>query len=207
MKLRGFYFITDKTLSRGGNISDVSNAVAAGVGVVQYRDKGATAKEMCDESQKLRFLCKDILFIVNDRIDVALATGAGGVHLGQDDMPYSQARRILGKQKIIGITVHNIKEAEEAYRLGADYLGVSPIFKTATKSDAGQPAGVNLVKEIRKVVPIPLVAIGGITLQNTPLVIAAGAEAVCAISDVVTKESVKTEIEKFQRLFIFSDKK
>lgn len=199
--MRGYYFITDSALSRKGNISDVKSALAAGAEIVQYRAKDICARKMCEEAGTFRSLCKKITFIINDRVDVALAVGADGVHLGQDDMPYAQARKILGKHKIIGITVHNVHEAEEAHKLGAHYLGVSPIFKTTTKPDAGKPGGITLIREIRKKVPLPLVAIGGITLENAPLVIAAGADALCAISCVVTQEDVKKEIEKFQRLF------
>jgi len=202
MKINGYYFITDSGLSKNGNISDVKEAVKAGVGVVQYRQKCATSKEMYDEAFTLRQICKDIIFLVNDRVDIALAVGASGVHLGQDDLPYSVAREILGKKKIIGITVHNVKEAKIAARQGADYLGVSPIFATGTKADAGKPAGVETIKEIKKSVNIPIVAIGGINLSNAKEVIDAGADSLCAISAVVTKKDVKKEIEKFHRLFI-----
>jgi thiamine-phosphate pyrophosphorylase len=107
----------------------------------------------------------------------------------------------LGPDKIIGVTVHNVAEALAAQAAGADYLGVSPIFSTATKADAGAAAGVELLAEIRRQVSLPLVAIGGITLAKAPAVIAAGADAVCAIAAVVTRPAVKAEIDKFQGLF------
>ncbi len=131
----------------------------------------------------------------------AFEVSADGVHLGQEDMSYPEARKLLGQGKIIGITVHSVAEALVAEAAGADYLGVSPIFATGTKADAGTPRGVNLVAEIRRRVNLPLVAIGGITLDNAPLVIAAGADSVCAISAVVTQADVRAEIEKFQALF------
>ncbi|MDP3182920.1 MAG: thiamine phosphate synthase [Desulfobaccales bacterium] len=199
--MRGYYFITDASLSRAGNLSDVKAAVAAGVKVVQYREKQADARKMYEEALKLRKICKHITFLVNDRVDLALAVDADGVHLGQDDLPYAVARKLLGPQKIIGITVHTVEEARQAQKLGADYLGVSPIFATHTKSDAGEPKGVALIKQIRKQVSIPIIAIGGITLANAGEVIRAGADGLCAISAVVTKGDVKTEIKKFQRLF------
>jgi len=199
--MRGFYFITDAGLSRAGNLSDVKQAVVAGVMVVQYREKQAGAKAMLEEARKLRSLCKDMIFLVNDRVDIALAAAADGVHLGQDDLPCGAARRLLGKKKIIGLTVRNLAEALEAQDLGADYLGVSPIFLTSTKGDAGPPAGLTLLQEIRRRVSLPLIAIGGITLANAPAVIRAGADGVAAISAVVTKPDVKAEIEKFQALF------
>ncbi|MFH1201615.1 MAG: thiamine phosphate synthase [Candidatus Omnitrophota bacterium] len=199
--MMGYYFITDSRLSRRGNISDVKNALKVGVKIIQYRDKCACTKEMFDEALKLRKICKNITFLINDRLDIAVAVGADGVHLGQDDLSYSVARKILGKNKIIGVTVHNLKQAREAQRMGADYLGISPIFSTGTKKDAGIPVGVELLKEIKRCVSIPIVAIGGINLSNAHRVIQAGTDGLCAISAVVTKPDVKKEIEKFQRLF------
>jgi thiamine-phosphate pyrophosphorylase len=199
--VKGYYFITDASLSRAGNLSDVKKAVAAGVKVVQYRQKQASAREMYAEARKLREVCRNITFLVNDQVDLALAVDADGVHLGQDDLPYAAARKLLGKSKIIGLTVHTVAQARQAQRLGANYLGVSPIFATITKVDAGQPAGLELIREIRKQVSLPLIAIGGINLKNAAAVIRAGADGVCAIAAVVTKPDVKAEIHKFQKLF------
>lgn len=199
--MRGYYFITDSRLSCAGNISDVKEAEACSVCVVQYRNKSAETREMYDEAVRLREICHNTLFLINDRIDIALAVDADGVHLGQSDMPYSAARKMLGPEKIIGITVHNLAEAIAAQSSGADYLGVSPIFQTATKSDAGKPAGIALIEEIRAKVDIPLIAIGGINLANAPEVVSAGADGLCAISAVVAKKDVGEEIRKFQNIF------
>ena len=199
--MRGYYFITDSGLSSAGNISDVKEAEACGVCAVQYRNKNAETREMYEEALRLREICRNTPFLINDRIDIALAVDADGVHLGQSDMPYRAARKMLGPKKIIGITVHNLAEATEAQSSGADYLGVSPIFQSATKSDAGKPAGIALIEEIRAQVDIPLIAIGGIDLANAPEVIKSGADGLCAISAVVSKESVGEEIRKFQELF------
>jgi len=201
MRIKGYYFITDAGLSRQGNIVDVKSAVLAGVKIVQYRAKGAETKEMYEEAAALRKICKNTIFLINDRVDIALAVNADGVHLGQSDMPYQVARKLLGKKKIIGVTVHNLKQAKEAEKRGADYIGLSPIFKTSTKPDAKNPVGIELIKKIKKYVHLPIVAIGGINLLNAPQVIAAGADCVCAISAVITKRNVKQEIEKFQELF------
>ncbi|HTY44866.1 MAG TPA: thiamine phosphate synthase [Patescibacteria group bacterium] len=201
--LKGYYFITDARLSRAGNASDVKNALAAGVRLVQYRDKEAGTRQLYEEALRLRSLCKKgAVFLVNDRLDIALGVDADGVHLGSDDLPYRVARRLLGKKKIIGITVHTVREAQEAQRLGADYIGVSPVFKTGTKRDAGKPAGIRLIKEIKKRVSIPVIAIGGIRLSNARQVVEAGADGVCAISAVVAGPDVRGEIEKFQALFV-----
>jgi thiamine-phosphate pyrophosphorylase len=199
--VKGYYFITDCRLSRGGNAKDVAQALAAGVRVVQHRDKEASAAAMIAEARLLRRLCREALFLINDRVDVALAVDADGVHLGQEDLHYREARRLLGEKKIIGITVNTMEQAVEAARLGADYLGVSPIFATQTKPDAGEPAGLDLLREIRALVSLPLIAIGGITLDNAPDVIEAGADGVCAISAVVTQPDVGEAIAEFQKLF------
>ena len=199
--MKGYYFITDARLSRAGNVRDVEQALAAGVRVVQHRDKEADLAAMIEEARRLRRLCQEALFLVNDRVEVALAVGADGVHLGQEDLHYREARRLLGEKKIIGITVNTPEQALEAARLGADYLGVSPIFATRTKPDAGEPAGLTLLREIRRRVSLPLIAIGGITLDNAPSVIEAGADGVCAISAVVTRPDVRGAIKEFQGLF------
>jgi thiamine-phosphate pyrophosphorylase len=199
--VKGYYFITDSKLSRAGNVSDVQNAVAAGVEVVQYRRPDAFTAELFAEATALRKLCHQTLFLVNDRVDIALAVEADGVHLGQSDLPLPAARKLLGRGKIIGLTVHSLAEARQAEDAGADYLGVSPIFTTQTKADAGPPAGIQLIRQIRSAVKIPLIAIGGIHLANAPEVIRAGADGLCAISAVVSREDVRAGIEQFQRLF------
>ncbi len=199
--MRGFYFITDSSLTRKGNLSDVKSALAAKVKVVQYREKYASTKEMYEEALRLRRLCKNITFLINDRIDIALSVNADGVHLGQSDLPYNTARKILGKNKIIGVTVHNLEEAKVAEERGADYLSVSPIFATSTKQDAGKPVGIELIGKIRKHTRLPIIAIGGINLTNAPEVIRAGADGICAISAVLAKRNVTKEIQKFQGLF------
>ncbi|PIV11976.1 MAG: thiamine phosphate synthase [Candidatus Omnitrophica bacterium CG12_big_fil_rev_8_21_14_0_65_43_15] len=199
--IKGYYFITDSGISRKGNVSDVKNAVRAGVKVIQYRNKNIDSGVLYREALKLRKIVKKAVFLINDRADIALAVGADGVHIGQSDLPYEKARKILGKNKIIGVTAHNVKEAMAAERAGADYLGVSPVFATRTKKDAGFAAGIDIIKKIKKRVKIPVVAIGGINLSNAKSVVDAGADSLCAISAVVTRKDVKREIEKFQALF------
>ncbi len=201
--MKGYYFITDTELSLAGNENDVRSAVSCGVEVVQYRNKNAETRRMYEEAVLLRKICRDSgsIFLVNDRVDIALATQADGVHLGQLDMPCLAARKLLGSESIIGVTVHNVSEALQAKSMGADYLGVSPIFQTATKPDAGKPAGIRLIEEIRAQVTIPLIAIGGINHSNAGEVVRAGADGLCAISCVVAKENVRDEILKFQDIF------
>lgn len=196
-----FYFVTDSTLTKKNVIDDVRAALKAGVKIVQYREKNRSAKEMFREASRIKRLCGGkAIFLVNDRVDIALAVDADGVHLGQDDMPYAQARRLLRKNKIIGITVHNVKEAVAAESLGADYLGASPIFETKTKQDAGRQAGLQLIRDVKKRVRIPVVAIGGINLENIVSVMQAGADSAAAISAVLTKDDVTKECRKFVKI-------
>lgn len=199
--MRGYYFITDQKLSRAGMLSDAEKAISAGVRIVQYRNKDASTRQMIKEAKELRRVCRRVLFLVNDRVDVCLAVGADGVHLGQDDMDPAMARKILGDGMVIGVTAHNVEEALRAQHSGALYLGVSPIFPTRTKRDAGRAAGIGLIREIKKHTHLPVVAVGGIKFSNAPSVIEAGADCLCAISAVVTAEDVKAEIGKFQALY------
>jgi len=199
--MRGYYFITDQKLSRAGMFSDVEKAISAGVRIVQYRNKDASTRQMIKEAKELRRVCRKTLFLVNDRVDVCLAAGADGVHLGQDDMDPAMARKILGDGMVIGVTAHNVEEALRAQHSGALYLGVSPIFPTRTKRDAGRAAGIGLIREIKKHTHLPVVAVGGIKFTNAASVIEAGADCLCAISAVVTAEDVKAEIGKFQALY------
>ena len=198
--MNGYYFISDEKLSKKGNLNDVKEAVEAGVKVIQYRRKTGETKELFEEARELKKLCNNTTFIVDNRLDIALAVNADGMHLGQTDLPLETARKLLGN-KIIGVTVHSVEEALEAEKNSADYLGVSPIFETTTKEDAGKAVGIELIKEIKKVSSLPLIAIGGITLKNAKQVVEAGADGLCAISAVITKENIKEEIKKFQELF------
>jgi len=199
--IRGYYFITDSGLSISGNLSDVKQALNANISVVQYRNKSASSRDFYEEALAIREICEKAVFLINDRIDIALAVNADGVHLGHSDLPYHIARQLLGKNKIIGLTVHSLDDALAAHEMGADYIGVSPIFPTPTKTDAGEPFGIEGLRKIREKVAIPIVAIGGINLSNALRIINAGADAICAISAVVTKPDVCAEVEKFQALF------
>ncbi len=196
------YFITDRNLTKKNIIEDVDNAVKAGVKVVQYRDKDVSTKEMLEIAVKLKGICKDkALFLINDNVDIALAVDADGVHLGQDDMPYDKARKLLCN-KIIGLTAHNVKEALGAEKLGADYIGASPIFETSTKLDAGNAAGIKLIEDIKAKVNIPVVAIGGINLDNMEECLKAGADGLAMISTIVNKENVEEECRKIREVIL-----
>ncbi|MBW2989143.1 thiamine phosphate synthase [Candidatus Woesearchaeota archaeon] len=191
------YFITDSRLTRKGIIEDVKSAIRAGARIIQYREKDKPTRVMVKEAAAIRELCRDrAIFLVNDRVDVALAAGADGVHLGQDDMPYSYARPFFDKG-MIGITVHDAEEAADAEKMGADYVGVSPIFETRTKEDAGKAAGLGLIREVKEKVRIPIVAIGGISLDNVSDVRKAGAKSAAVISAILKSDDVEEECRKF----------
>jgi len=199
-----FYFITDRELSDKDEIEQVREALLGGANIIQYRDKNSSKEVLLQTASKLKEMCdnKNAIFIVNDYADIAYAINADGVHIGQEDMTYEQARDLL-KDKIIGVTVHNVAEAVEAEMMGADYLGASPIFSTTTKRDAGKSMGVELLAEIKKNVSIPVVAIGGINTDNVDLVIKAGADSVCAISATVIGDiynNVKFFVDKLKAL-------
>lgn len=195
------YFITDSKLTKKDVVEDVKAAISAGVKIIQYREKDKSTRQMVKEAAIIKEMCDGkAIFLVNDRIDLALAVDADGVHLGQDDMPYAIARKLLG-DRIIGVTVHNISEAVDAENMGADYVGVSPIFDTSTKKDAGKGGGPKLIEDIKKKIDIPIVAIGGINLENIDNVINAGADSAAVISAIVTKEDVALECKKFIQRF------
>jgi thiamine-phosphate pyrophosphorylase len=179
----------------------VRAAAAAGAAAVQFRSKQGTTRELYREAAALRELCRPAPYIVNDRADLAMAVGADGLHVGQDDLPCPVARQLLGPDRIVGVSVGSAAEALEAERAGADYVAVSPLFATRTKEDAGAGHGLEVLRQVRQAVRVPVVAIGGIDLANAPEVIAAGADAICAVSATVRAADVEAEIRRFQRLF------
>ncbi len=182
------YLVTDRDLSRGRPLEKiVRESAAAGVTAVQLREKNATTREFIEQASALRKTTFElaIALIINDRVDIALACRADGVHLGQSDMQCALARRIVGKDMIIGVSVSTVDEAVEAEADGADYLGVGPLFATLTKPDALPATGLGLLSNIGRAVRIPLVGIGGITYENAGEVIRAGADGVAVVSAVI----------------------
>lgn len=200
--IRGFYFITDSILSRKGIVDDMGAAIRGGARVVQYREKNRNLVDFLMEAFTLKRMCdeKEVLFLINDSVSATLLTDSDGVHLGQDDMPLEKAREILG-DKIIGVTAHNLEEALEAEREGADYVGLSPVFQTKTKQDAGPAAGLDLIRKVKQKVSIPCVAIGGINESNVDSVIKAGADSISAISATVPMDDVELAVKAFARKF------
>lgn len=187
------YVVTDAKLSRGRSHRQVVQAaIRGGATIVQYREKSATTLRMVMEALELRELCRrySVPLIVNDRIDVALAVDADGVHVGQDDMPASMARKLIGRDKILGVSAENVEQALTAIADGADYLGVGAIFATATKPDAGKPIGLKGLEKIVRQSTIPVVGIAGINASNAASVIRAGASGVAVVSAIVGADDV-----------------
>lgn len=188
------YVVTDGERSRGqGHLESARRALAGGADVVQLRDKKLAGRDLYLLALELRKLTagSGALLIVNDRMDVALAAGADGVHLGQDDLPVAAARRIAPPGFIIGASVGTAEEAVRAERDQADYVVLSPIFNTGSKDDAGPGHGLQVLRAIRSAVTVPVLAIGGIDLRNVGEVIGAGADGVAVISAVCDQADVE----------------
>jgi thiamine-phosphate pyrophosphorylase len=184
----GLYLVTDRGLSGGRPLEKiVRESVGGGVTVVQLREKNVGTREFLDQAFVLRQVTAElgVPLIINDRVDVAIACRADGIHLGQDDMPCALARPIVGEDMIIGVSVSTADEALKAEADGADYLGVGPIFATPTKPDAVPATGLGVLSAICRAVRIPLVGIGGISEKNASDIIAAGADGVAVVSAIV----------------------
>jgi thiamine-phosphate pyrophosphorylase len=199
------YVITDEAIAGGLTHEEIAQrAIAGGADVIQLRDKTCGCRELCRIGRALRTITMKTgtLFLVNDRLDVALACGADGVHLGQDDIRVDVARQIAPTGFIIGVSVGTVDEAVRAEEEGADYIAISPVFSTASKDDAGPGRGLDVVREIRRSVSVPVIAIGGINLDNVREVIRAGADGVAVISAVVgSRDIIATARELSKRVF------
>ena len=192
MKLPRIYPLTDVQLSGISHAEQVKLLSLGGATLIQLREKRMPAREFYDQAKEAveEAARRGVQLIVNDRVDVALAVGAHGVHLGQDDMPPEAARGLLGSDALIGYSTHNIEQAVAATKLPIDYLAIGPIFATTTKSDTAPVLGLEGLRTVRRAVgAFPLVAIGGITSANAADVIAAGADSVALISALLSNSS------------------
>jgi len=205
MYLGGLCFITDCKACVLTYEDMILRSLKAGVRWVQYRDKERSKRKVYEESVKLRRTTKnfDAVFIINDYSDIASAAGADGVHLGQDDLPIREARKIMGDDKIIGISTHSLEQAMDAERDGANYIGFGPIFHTMTK-DAGSPKGIEMLHEIKKQVHLPVVAIGGINLENIRLVLDTGSDAV-AVASAILRGNIEENVKWFMDIISLYD--
>jgi thiamine-phosphate pyrophosphorylase len=198
----GLYLVTDERLSRGRLTAEIVRAaIRGGIDVVQLRGKDLPAREQLAIGRELRAITREagVLFIVNDRVDLALALDADGVHVGQDDLPAEVARQLVGPDRIVGVSAATIPEALAARDAGADYLGVGAIYGTATKLDAGAATGPGLLRTIAGAVDLPLVAIGGIKATNIAEVIAAGAVSAAVVSAIVSADDPEAAARDLQR--------
>lgn len=183
------YLVTDSSLSLGRPLEYVvEEAVKGGVTMVQLREKTCSSKAFYERAIRLKKCLRpyNIPLIINDRLDIALACDADGLHIGQNDIPYTVARKIFGKNKIIGLSVENIQDAIEANKLDVDYIGISPVFGTPTKTDTAQALGLSGVREITQISRHPSVGIGGINTSNAQDIIHAGAHGISVVSAIMS---------------------
>ncbi|MBZ9634387.1 thiamine phosphate synthase [Clostridium sp. FP1] len=197
------YLVTDRDVIVNTDIyTDVEEAIKGGVTLVQIREKKVGTLEFYNIAVKIKCITDKykVPLIINDRLDIALAIDAAGVHLGQSDMPADIARRILGNNKIIGVSTSTLEEAKKAERQGAEYVGVGAMFPTTTKDDASA-VSVACLKEIKEGISIPVVAIGGISEKNVSLLKPANIDGIAVVSAILSKKSVKIAAEKLGDLF------
>ena len=197
------YVITDEKIAGGRSHAGIAqHAVSGGADIIQLRDKSRSCAELTAVGREIAAVTRKagVVFIVNDRLDVAIACGADGVHLGQDDIRVSTARQLAPPGFIIGVSVGKVEEAVEAEREGADYVALSPTFSTASKDNAGPGLGLDRLREIRRAVSLPIVAIGGISRQNARDVIAAGADGIAVISAVVSSPDMTAAARELKDL-------
>ena len=186
-KIGRFHVLTDTVLQdRLSHVELAELAIAGGADTIQFRQKQGATREMIRVADRVRALCKKagVTFMVNDRVDVAIASHADGVHLGQDDFPIPLARKLLGEEAIIGGSASSMEEARKCLLEGADYIGFGPVYPTTSKEDAGPAGGLALLKQIVEGIPLPIIAIGGITRDNVPLVMKVGVHGIAVISAV-----------------------
>lgn len=196
------YLVTDRNFLKGRRLSEVvEDAIKGGVTLVQVREKDISTREFYKVALEVKEVTDKykVPLIINDRIDIAQAVDADGVHLGQDDMPLTIARKILGKEKIIGISVGNVEEAKEAERDGADYVGIGAVFFTGSKKDIDTPIGVAGLKEIVDSINIPSVAIGGVNKENTTEIMKTGTDGIAVISAILNNEDVRNASEDLKK--------
>ena len=193
------YLVTDRALAGGREIEDiVRESVEGGATMVQLREKDIDTRDFIELALRLKKVLAPygVPLIINDRVDVALASDADGVHIGQSDMPYAMARRILGPDKIIGLSVENFAQIEEANSLDVDYIGVSPVFATPTKTDTAAPFGLEGLRRAVEMSVHPTVAIGGMNASTAADVISTGTDGIAVVSAIVCAASPRKASEE-----------
>ena len=204
MKIIGkLHVLTDTVLqNRFSHLDLAERAISGGADTIQLRQKSGSTRELIQIADRIKRLCArtGIPFIVNDRIDVAIASEADGVHLGQDDFPIPLARKLLGKNRIIGGSAATVEEMESCIREGADYVGFGPVYPTGSKDDAGPVSGIDILKQIVASSPVPVIAIGGIDRNNASHVMGAGAHGIAVISAVCCRENPKEAARELHQM-------
>jgi len=198
------YPITDTHVSGRSHAEQVELLAAGGASVIQLREKRASPRDFYLAAVEAMSTARrlGVQIIINDRVDIAIAAGADGVHLGQEDLPPDKARALLGASRIIGFSTHSLQQALEADLAPVDYLAIGPIFQTSTKEHPDPVVGLDLVSEIRRRTSRPLVAIGGITLQTGRLVIDAGADSVAIIADLLSTGDIAERTREFRSVLL-----
>jgi thiamine-phosphate pyrophosphorylase len=202
-KIGKLHILTDVALqTRFSHIELTELALSGGADTVQFRQKVGSTREMIHLARQMQSLCKKsgVCFIVNDRVDVAIASQADGVHLGQDDFPIPLARKLLGPQALIGGSAATLEEARKCFLEGADYIGFGPVFPTTSKDDAGPAGGLDLLSLVLREVPLPVIAIGGIGRSNALDIIRAGAHGIAVISAVCCQPDPREATEQLKRV-------
>jgi len=212
--MKGIYLVTDQAACKGRSIeSIVMDSAKAGLCCVQLREKNINTRHFLKKAMALKNILEPfkIPLIINDRLDIALAAKAGGVHIGQSDMPYDYARRLMGDKAIIGLSVETWEDVEKAQDMDVNYLGVSPVFPTPTKTDTKDPWGLNGLEKIRAYSRHPLVAIGGLDASNSGKVVKAGADSIAVVSAICSVENpfaaTKQLVAVFEQSWNFKEKK
>lgn len=193
------YLVTDRGLAGGRDLESlVLDAVSGGVTMVQLREKDIDTREFVTLALRLKAALRGsgVPLIINDRIDVALAADADGVHIGQSDMPYDIARRLLGPDRIIGLSVENLGQLEEANGLDVDYVAASPVFATTTKTDTATPWGLDGLRRFRQISRHPVVGIGGMNAMTAREVFAAGADGIAVVSAIISADNPRAAAEQ-----------
>ena len=195
-----FYLVTDSSLSKNGIFSDVENAIRAGCRIIQYREKKKDTKTMIKEARQIKKICNNkAMFLIDDRADVVLAVNADGIHIGQGDQSYHDVMKELPEEMIIGISVDNEQEAKKAEHIGATYVGAGAVFPTKTKKDASV-LGIDGLQRIVQSINIPVVAIGGISLDNIKEVMQTGVNYYAIISDINNSTNISARLKEFHNL-------
>ncbi|CAN5314581.1 thiamine phosphate synthase [soil metagenome] len=203
------YPITDTRITNLSHAAQVERLIEGGAAFIQLREKYASPKVFYEQAKEALKIAREnnVKIIINDRVDIALALKADGVHLGQDDLPPEFARKILGEKAIIGFSTHNLKQVADAVKLPIDYLAIGPVFATKTKENPDKVVGVEGVKNVREIIKdFPLVAIGGITFENLTEVLNAGADSAAIISDLLSKPDKIAELMNKFSHFSLNDK-